>query len=105
MPVTGGGEAEKAVCLHVMQSAPRVLANTLVADGATRRTLAYAFIAFVGVTLLLTAWPVVEYSRRSHAERAVLLLPQAIPISTPIALSLGIICAYGPGLSRRQTRG
>jgi lipopolysaccharide export LptBFGC system permease protein LptF len=68
----------------------------------------YSLVTFVAVTLLLTASPMIEtYSDgRNGLELTLLLLPQAIPLSIPIALSLGIACSVHGGRPRpRRIRG
>jgi hypothetical protein len=83
----------KAIGLHTFEAAPRTLANAVVADGwALGRTIASAVMACIGITLLLSAAPMVEsYSRFPRLKPTLLLLPQAIVLSIPIALSLAIV--------------
>jgi Lipopolysaccharide export system permease LptF/LptG len=83
----------KAIGLHAFDAAPRTLANAVAADGwALGRTIAYSVMACMGITLLLSADPMVEsYARLPRLTPALLLLPQAIVLSIPIALSLAIV--------------
>ena len=95
----------KAVGLQTLQSGPRGIA----ADGwALGRMIAYALVAFVIVTLVLTAPPVIEtYARTEHwLQLALFMLPQAMVLSIAIGLSLGIVCgAHGIGRAARRIRG
>jgi hypothetical protein len=99
----------KAASLHTAQSGPRSLWSGIAADGWTLgRMIGYSLIAFLSVTLLLTAPPMIGvYSRhQSWLMLTVLDLPQVIPLSIPIALPLGIVCGmYGTRVSARRIRG
>jgi hypothetical protein len=97
----------KAVGLFTLQSGPRLLWSGIALDGWTLgRMMVYSLIAFLGVTLLLSA-PALIYSHSRFGLKLTLLqLPQAIPLSIPIALPLGIVCGlYGTGANARRTRG
>jgi lipopolysaccharide export LptBFGC system permease protein LptF len=68
--------------------------------------IACSLIAFLGVTLLLSAPSVIHSYSRFGLTLTLLLLPQAIPLSIPIALPLGIVCGgYGTRVSARRIRG
>lgn len=90
-----------AVGLHAVQSAPSSLRHWIAADaGAIARTIWCSLIAFGVVLLLFTASPALHfYSRLQDVSLTLFLVPQAIPISIPISLSLGIVCA---GLGDRR---
>ena len=101
--ISGSFAFWKAVGLHTLQSGPRSIASAIAADGwVIGRTMAFATIAFVIVTSVLTAFPMIDiYSRMLHWLKPTLsLLPQAMAISIPIALALGIVCGAGPGARR-----
>ena len=91
---TGYAVFWKVVALHTIRSAPRALWNGIAADGsALGRTTAYSLVGFIALTLLLSALPMVEfYSRIPNILAALLLVPQAMPLSIPMALPLGIVC-------------
>jgi hypothetical protein len=103
--VSGYTSFWKAVGFHTLQSGPRSLWDSLAADGwPLGRLIAYSLIAFVSVTLLLTAPPMIHlYARAQNVLKpTLLLLPQAIPLSIPIALSLGIVSSvYDIGVQAR----
>ena len=107
--ISGYSAFWKAVGLHAMQSGPRSITNGIAADGwVIGRTMAYAFVAFVVVTLLLTAPPMIEiYARTEHwLQLALFVLPQAMVLGIAIGLSLGIVCgASGIGRAARRIRG
>ena len=108
--ITGYAVFWKAVGLHALQSAARSRVGAVApADGWTlARTIGYSLIGFVSATLLLTAPPVINsYSRVEHGlELTMLLLPQAIPLSIPIALCLGIVWGVsGRDVQARRIRG
>ena len=70
--------------------------------------MAYSLVAFVGVTLLLEARPIISfYFTNSLGLKLIpLLVPQVIPLSIPIALPLGIVCGVsGTCVSARRIRG
>ncbi|HKE93521.1 MAG TPA: LptF/LptG family permease, partial [Povalibacter sp.] len=86
----------KGLGLYSLQSSPRVLRNSLAADQwALASMVVHSLVAGAFFTLLLSAWPMLgTYSRFPNLKLTLLLLPQALPISIPIALSLGIVwCA------------
>ena len=95
----------KAVSLHTVLSIPR----GIIADGwALGRIIAFASIAFVVVTSALAAFPMIEIasSMQQWLKPTLSLLPQAMVISIPIALCLGIVCgARGIGPGARRIRG
>jgi Lipopolysaccharide export system permease LptF/LptG len=97
----------KAVGLYTLQSGPRSLWSGIAADGWTLgRMIAYSLIAFLGVTLLLSAPPMIHSYSRFGLKLTLLLLPQAIPLSIPIALPLGVVCGvYGTRVGARRIRG
>jgi hypothetical protein len=102
--VSGYAVFWKAVSLHTLQSGPRSLWSDIAADGWTLgRTIVYFLISFLGVTLLLAASPMAYSYSRFGLKVTLLLLPQAIPLSIPIALSLGIV--YGTRVVARRIRG
>ena len=104
--ISGYSAFWKAVGLHAMQSGPRSITNGIAADGwVIGRTMAYAFVAFVVVTLLLTAPPMIElYARTEHwLQLALFVLPQAMVLGIAIGLSLGTVCGAS-GIGRAATR-
>lgn len=105
--VSGYAAFWKAASLHTLQSGPRSLWSGIAADGWTLgRMIAYSLIAFVGVTLLLSVWPMINLYSRFGPKLTLLLVPQAIPLSIPIALPLGIVCGvYGTRASAWPIRG
>ena len=105
--VSGYAAFWKAVGLYTLQSGPRSLWSGIAADGWTLgRMIAYSLIAFLGVTLLLSAPPMIPSYSRFGLTLTLLLLPQAIPLSIPIALPLGVVCGgYGTRVSARRIRG
>lgn len=100
--VCGYGALWRAVCLNSIRCGPRALLNSLAADQwALARMAVYSVVACAALTLLLSAWPMIgTYSRFPNLKLTLLLLPQALPISIPIALSLAIVC----GASRMPVR-
>jgi len=105
--VSGYAGFVKAVGLHVVQSGPRVFRDSAAADGsAIGRILIVSTIAFVAITLLMTAPPMFDfYSRHSAAWLTFLLLPQAVPLSIPIALPLGVLLGHRENGSAHLSRG
>ena len=98
----------KAVGLHTILGGRRACWSSIAADGwALGRTMVYFLCASVSITLLLSAEPMINhYSRVPLLKPMLLLLPEAIPVSLPIALSLGIVCSVdGSRLSARRVRG
>jgi hypothetical protein len=106
--ITGDSAFWTAISLHALHSGPRSLFSAIAADGWTLgRMIAYSLIAFVGVTGLLCAWPTIAFRPRIQNDLTLrlFLLPQAIPLSIPIALSLGIACSVpGTRISARRIR-
>jgi lipopolysaccharide export system permease LptF/LptG-like protein len=87
----------KAVGLHTLHSGPRWFWDVVAANRWTLgRMMGCSLLAFVGVTLLLTAPPMMDVRISFGLKPALLLLPQAVPLSIPIALALGIVFAV-PG--------
>jgi hypothetical protein len=106
--VSGYAAFWRAVGLHAVRSGPRTLWSGIAADGwPLGRMIACSSIAFLSVTLLLAAPPIIAYSRHQSWLMLTLLdLPQVIPLSIPIALPLGIVCGmYGTRVEPRQIRG
>ena len=107
--VSGYSAFWKAVSLHTLQSGPRALWRGIAADGWTLgRMIVWSLVAFLIVTLLLAAPPLIGvYPRHQSWLMLTLLdLPQAIALSIPIALPLGVVCGMpGTGLSARRIRG
>jgi len=105
--VSGYSAFWKAVGLYTLQSGPRSLWNGIAADGWTLgRMIAYSLIAFLGVTLLLSASPMIHSYSRFGLKLTLFLLPQSIPLSIPIALPLGIVCGVcGTRVGTRRIRG
>jgi hypothetical protein len=98
----------KAVCLHTIESGPRALWNDIAADGSSLgRIVVYSLIVFLSLTLLLTAPSIINfYSRVQHLKLTLLLVPEAVPLSIPIALSMGIAWSgYGVRAGTRKIRG
>ena len=98
----------RAVGLQGLQAGPQSLWSGIATDGWwLGRMIGRAFIAFVGVTLALAGWPMIQfYSRvQDGLTPTLLLLPQAIPLSIPIAIPLGIVCGvYGERVSAGEIR-
>jgi hypothetical protein len=95
----------KVVGLHALHRSPRALWNSIADDGwIVGRMIVSSVVALVIVTLLLTAWPMAEfYSRVHNLTLTLLLLPQAVALSIPIGLSLGIACSVHAGHLRTRT--
>lgn len=86
----------KVVALHLPWAALRRFWNSATAGEGVARALTYAALAFTVLTLLLTAPPLPHLHGRNNAEQAwlfVLLLPQAVALSMPVALFVGVVCA------------
>lgn len=83
----------KAVSLHTLQSGPRMIWNSIAADRwALGRIILSSLIVGLSVTVLLSVWPMIKlYSRIQSVRLALLLLPQAILLSIPIAVSLAVV--------------
>jgi hypothetical protein len=94
----GCGAFWTAVGLHTLQSGPRSLWAGRAANGWTLgRTIGYSLLACVVITLLLAAAPMVDVGVRFGVKVTLLLLPQAIALSVPIALALGIVFSVPGG--------
>jgi hypothetical protein len=104
--VSGYLEFWKAVGLYTLQSGPR-LRNAIAADGwSLGRMSAYSLVASVVVTILLSAPPMIGSSSRFGLTLTLLLMPQAIALSIPIAVPLGIVFGeYDTRVSARRIRG
>jgi lipopolysaccharide export LptBFGC system permease protein LptF len=103
--VSGSIGLAAALVLHGARGCVRALT----ADESAARTIWYTVAAFASLTLLLMLPPLVrdwEASRGwSLSERALLglyLVPQAMPLSVPVALSLGILCSWPTGATVRS---
>ncbi len=98
----------RAVGLQGLQAGPQSLWSGIATDGWwLGRMIGRAFIAFVGVTLALAGWPMIQfYSRvQDGLTPTLLLLPQAIPLSIPIAIPLAVVCGvYGERVSAGEIR-
>lgn len=83
----------KAVGLYSLKASPGVLRNSLSADQcALAKMVIHSLVAGAILTLLLPALPIGDtYSRFPSRTLVILLLPQALPISIPIAVSLAIV--------------
>ena len=85
----GYGGFCRALTLHALVSTPRTLADL------STRTVGVALLCFVFFTFLLTLPPLATAASPRHVSDvlrlAVLLLPQAIPLTIPLALSVGIV--------------
>lgn len=94
----------KAVCLHTVESGSRALWKGIAADGSSLgRIVVYSLSIFLSLTLLLTLPPMINfYSRLQHLKLTLLLVPEAVPLSIPIALSMGIAWS---GYATRRIRG
>ena len=95
----------KAVGSYMLRSGPRALLNSLAGDHyALARLIVHSLIACLAITLVLSASPMIAtYSRFPSLTLTLLLLPQALTISIPIALSLVIACG-GHRIARRECR-
>jgi hypothetical protein len=93
--------------LHILESGPRTLWRAVAADGAALgRMIAYAFVGCIALTLCMSAWPMfVSYSHHPRLDTTLLLVPQAVPISMPVALSLAIVCGVDRMRLRRHRSG
>ncbi|MGH9374242.1 MAG: LptF/LptG family permease [Vicinamibacterales bacterium] len=84
----------KALALHGVHVCGRALRP----DEAATRTMAFSVAAFLVLTLALVLPPLL--STRHHVPvsnlgmLAVYLIPQALPLSIPVALSFGIACGW-----------
>jgi hypothetical protein len=98
----------KAVGLLAVQTGPRALWTGVMSDDwMLGRMILYSVLAFVTVSLLLTASPAIDlYSRVQNLRLALLLLPQAVALGIPVGLSVGIVCSgYDPRTRAGRTRG
>jgi lipopolysaccharide export LptBFGC system permease protein LptF len=103
--VNGSIGLAAALVLHGARGCVRALT----ADESAARTIWYTVAAFASLTLLLALPPLVrdwEASRGwSLSERVLLsiyLIPQAMPLSVPFALSFGILCTWPTGTTGRS---
>jgi hypothetical protein len=84
----------RVVTCHLPLAATRRYWNS--ARARDRRALTLAALAFVAVTVLLVAPPAQHLPGRNNREQAwlfVLLLPQALTLSIPVALFVAALCA------------
>ena len=86
----------RAAGMHFIQSA--IQRRPGEADGGTARVFAYSLTAFVLITVSLVLPPLLgglqlSADRSSHILMALLLVPQALPMSIPAGVCIGIICA------------
>jgi lipopolysaccharide export LptBFGC system permease protein LptF len=98
----------KAIALNAVQAGPRALWTGVAADDwMLGRMILYSALAFITVSLLLTASPaIVLYSRVQNLKLTLLLLPQAMALGIPVGLSLGIVWSgYDPRTRAGRTRG
>jgi hypothetical protein len=98
----------KAIALHAGQAGPRALWTGLGADDwMLGRIILYSVLAFITVSLLLTASPAIHlYSRVQNLKLTLLLLPQAMALGIPVGLSVGIVCSgYDPRTRAGRRRG
>jgi hypothetical protein len=96
-----------AMALHLLEAVPRALWKSVAADQwALGRIIAYSLLALIVITLLLSAEPmIVTYARVQSVKLVLLLLPQAIVLSIPIALSLVVVSsAYRIRLRAQRIR-
>ena len=86
----------KAAALH----GGRVCVRGLADEGAGR-TIAVTLAAFVVLTAALILPPVAGGVRRPPPEVVLYLIPQALPLSIPVAVAFGIGCGWSRGLTAR----
>lgn len=91
--ISGYAAFWKALGLHAVHSALRALSSSLAADeSALGRTIACSVVACACFTLLLVAVPMSRFSSPGEPlTLAMLLLPQALALSIPTALAIGIV--------------
>jgi hypothetical protein len=83
----------KAMALQLLASSSGSVWRWIAADEReVGRMIGCSLAVFFCVTLLLCAWPISGFYSQTHAalKLTVLLLPQAIPLSIPIALLMGV---------------
>lgn len=90
----------KALTLHGVQACGRAVRP----DEATARTIAFSLAAFIVLTIALVLPPLL--STRSLEQLlggrlALYLIPQALPLSIPVALAFGIACGWSREASAR----
>lgn len=87
----------RVVALHLPWAALRGFWDSATSgESGVGRALTYAAVAFTVLTLGLTAPPLPHLHGRNVTEQAwlfVLLLPQAMALSMPLALFVGVVCA------------
>lgn len=61
------------------------------------RTLALCSAAMLAVTILISFWPVLQFSRRSGHQMGLLvyLIPEAVPLAVPVGFTLGLFVGLG----------
>jgi Lipopolysaccharide export system permease LptF/LptG len=96
--VTGYVGLLKALTLHGVQACGRGLSP----DEAAARTIAFSIAALVVLTTLMVLPPLLNTRPpMSIATLAVYLVPQALPLSLPVALSFGIACGWSRDATAR----
>ena len=95
----------RAAGIHVIQSAIQRRPGD--ADGGMARVFAYSLAAFVLITVSLVLPPLLgglqlNADRSSHILMALLLVPQALPMSIPAGVCIGVICAMRAHPSDRR---